>query len=458
LADEGPDAGDESCDDRTGAVNAASRTERIFAVLGLAYFAKAFLPFISGFEIAEYSMPDAALGNPWDQVIGSTIYVIACASLLHARNPLRVPLVNPVLTLFVLLAIVSTVWSVAPEATLRRAVALLGTTVFGAFLACRFTPREVLTMTAVSLVIALVGSLFVIVFVPSYGMPGDIQFGGVYGHKNDLGRAMLLGALACWAVIQDPMFKWRAWAVGSFIAALVLVVISESVQALLGLIFGFCFVLPLLTLCSRWFTRVDLRLGACLVPIALLIWGIDSSAIEEGLAMLGRDATLTDRTVIWELLVEFIQERPLFGWGYGAFWLSDMAVWFIERWGALDHAHNGYMDLCLELGHVGVGAFVLLILMASLETWKAYLARPSPALAFFPTFIAVAALLNLVARVFPAHNSIFWVLLCYCALISLSAARAEESSQRAIWLTACSTRDPLQIKSADARGEASEEH
>ena len=407
--------------------------ERNFAIFGIAYFAKVLLPFISGFEIGEYSIQGAAVGNLWDQIIGSAVYLIAGACLLRDGKLLRVALASPALTAFIFLAIVSTAWSVAPEATIRRATGLLGTAIFAGYLACRFTPREVLAITAAGLTLAMGLSIFLVIFVPSYGLMDGTQIGGVYGHKNDLGRAMAFTALACWAVARQPEFNRPAWAVGSLLAAIVLVAISGSAQAVVALILGFAVVLPLVTLCSRWFTKVNLRLGACLVAIAVPLCAFGSSATDTVLALLGRDATLTDRTVIWEILVEFGQDRPLLGYGYAAFWLSDVAFWFIDRWAALDHAHNGYMDLWLELGYVGVGSFLLVILLAGREAWNGFLARPSPATAFFPTFIAIAVVVNSVAHVFPAHNSIYWMLLCYCALIGLGAARAVQNRTLETW-------------------------
>ena len=37
---------------------------------------------------------------------------------------------------------------------------------------------------------------------------------------------------------------------------------------------------------------------------------------------MGKDWTLTGRTAIWTAVVERIDQRPLFGYGYDAFWSS----------------------------------------------------------------------------------------------------------------------------------------
>jgi O-antigen ligase len=84
------------------------------------------------------------------------------------------------------------------------------------------------------------------------------------------------------------------------------------------------------------------------------------------LSVLGKDATLTGRTVLWAQVVSHIEDRPLLGHGYGAFWAPTAAA--PERirtaigWDT-PHSHNGLLDEWLDLGFVGVlcllGAYFL---------------------------------------------------------------------------------------------------
>ena len=69
----------------------------------------------------------------------------------------------------------------------------------------------------------------------------------------------------------------------------------------------------------------------------------------------GRDATFTGRTGLWETL---LQEpiNPLIGVGYASFWLGER----LERFWAMYptsppiEAHNGYLEVYLNLGLIGV--------------------------------------------------------------------------------------------------------
>ena len=82
---------------------------------------------------------------------------------------------------------------------------------------------------------------------------------------------------------------------------------------------------------------------------------------DEILGLLGRNTTLTGRTALWTVVLVFIAQRPWLGYGYQAFWFGqedtgdvvDLAGWTAGT------AHNGFLDLAMNLGLVGLGLFLL---------------------------------------------------------------------------------------------------
>jgi O-antigen ligase len=80
--------------------------------------------------------------------------------------------------------------------------------------------------------------------------------------------------------------------------------------------------------------------------------------------VLGTDSSLTKRTKIWTVLLEKAQLHPLLGFGYGNFWLGEKIGVSAEVKKTLGyypyHGHNGFIDLWLELGLIG-----LLLLLCS---------------------------------------------------------------------------------------------
>lgn len=69
---------------------------------------------------------------------------------------------------------------------------------------------------------------------------------------------------------------------------------------------------------------------------------------------LGRDETLTGRTEVWKSVLE-INTNPMFGVGYGSFWLGNRLERLWEQyWWHPTEAHNGYLEVYLQLGIIGV--------------------------------------------------------------------------------------------------------
>ena len=72
------------------------------------------------------------------------------------------------------------------------------------------------------------------------------------------------------------------------------------------------------------------------------------------LNLLGRDATLTDRTEVWHDALE-LQPDPIFGAGFESFWLGKRLDKLWEKWWwQPNQAHNGYIETYLNLGWVGI--------------------------------------------------------------------------------------------------------
>ncbi len=99
--------------------------------------------------------------------------------------------------------------------------------------------------------------------------------------------------------------------------------------------------------------------GGALVSVAV--------NLEALLAMLGKETTLTGRIPMWvSALTDFASLRPVLGYGMGAFWNSlsnRLAVQQAAGWGwPVAIGDNGWLDVLLSLGGVGLGIFMLLLL------------------------------------------------------------------------------------------------
>jgi O-antigen ligase len=74
----------------------------------------------------------------------------------------------------------------------------------------------------------------------------------------------------------------------------------------------------------------------------------------------GRDPDLTGRTNIWSVVLD-AGTNPLIGAGYETFWLGDRLQWVWERAGAVNEAHNGFLEVYLTLGLIGLALYCVFL-------------------------------------------------------------------------------------------------
>ena len=275
------------------------------------------------------------------------------------------------LWLLVGIVLASVFWSDMPGETLRRSLSFVGTTLFGVYFAKRYPLNEQLRLLGWMCGIAVLLSIVVALVLPSYGVMGMGSiitaestahagaWRGIYIHKNVLGRVMVLSAVVFLLLATgNRRHQWIAWAGFSLSVGLILLSTSKTSLAMFLTIM---LLLPIYkalrwnyTLAVPFFITVVLVGGAT----ATLFLG-DAETI---LGAFGRDLTLTGRTDIWTAVLDKIWERPWLGYGYNAFWLGwgseSEEIWRALNW-EVPHAHNGFLDLWLELGLLGIVTFVL---------------------------------------------------------------------------------------------------
>jgi len=348
------------------------------------------------------------------------------------------------LSLTPLLAIIafaslSTFWSQDPAQTLRHSADLLLATLFGVYFAARYELKEQLKLLMWVFAVCVFFSFVFGFFGIGTAVDADKNVEGWYGifiQKNNLGRTMVLSALVFFfGGVSNPRNRTSAW-VGA-LASLVLILLSRSLTSIL--------VVPavaLMVLYLRWAlqkTRLQLVAGILL----LLVFGSTASYyvithLEGATNLVGRDPTLTGRLDIWILCVVMALRQPWLGYGYEAFWLPDK--WYVERaWKILGwnvpSAHNGFLQLWLELGIVGGGLFLLVFSYYFAKALRSLRRDFRPGAAWPIAFLLFLLFTNLTEPIFLGSNSIFFILFvtAACWLVQGNASdRPAASSNRMV--------------------------
>ncbi|MEM9572613.1 MAG: O-antigen ligase family protein [Pseudomonadota bacterium] len=383
----------------------AGRAEFALLVVILLVFSEGLLPRLLSSE-------DAVDGSPLLRFLWLPIYAVAFAGLVwKSREIGRVCVRLPFLMALLVVCSLSFLWSIDPGLSMRRSFAILMTTVAGLYIGTRYSWQTLLRAFAITWLIVAVVSFLTAILVPSFGRMQDVHVGawqGLYFEKNQLGGHMSRAAVfAGFLAIMDRQHR-GLWT-GLLALSVALVLLSTSKSSLLGLLVG----LGVLGLCA-WMKQgvrvglITIWMGAIVVAAAGAVFLIAPELVFQ---LLGRDATLTGRTDIWLILVENISQKPLLGYGYGAFWGPDSVPgnWLREalQWDA-PTAHNGWLEVTIALGLTGLALLALDFLMT---VWRAMLAAIDTWTGVFAlAFCAQFFLFSLSESASLQQNSIVWLI------------------------------------------------
>ncbi len=398
-------------------LKSAGALEAGLTILALFLFSQGLL----GPLLADESDPEssAILRFIWLPVYAVTILLM----LARPAASVRVLWQNMIVLAFIGLVMISVSWSVAPDVTLRRGFALAMTTLFGLWLASRWSWAALIAIVAGTYIIMAVLSAMMALAVPSLGVDQAVHAGawkGIWWEKNTLGAMMAYGAVATLAAsLIQPQHRW-AWRLAALFCA-ALVVLSTSKTALLAMSLGVGGIIGI-ALCRTGFVlaAITLFIGLTGGILAALILTI---APLEALELLGRDATLTGRTDIWAVLVDQIRAAPWTGFGYKAYWAAENGpVFWVRQATAWDvpTAHNGWIELGLAVGLPGMALMAIYYLRALFSALGRVFSGPEAYWAL--PVVAMTGLISISESNLAQQNSLSWVLLVAIAA-KLAAGR-----------------------------------
>lgn len=281
------------------------------------------------------------------------------AAPLHPRGAL------PWLVLsYAVLVTFSIAWSDAPFITAKRLVslALVATAAFALTrrLALDDVGRFVLLASSAYLSIALGVELWRGEFHPF--APG-YRFAGVY-HPNALGTYCALLALAAATSVGRAGRRWPAVVLAA--TALVFLVFTRSRTSLAAAIVSLAIVAVVRARASR--VAFGLVVAGWVLCGALLFAGEDLLPKLTSAFLMDRPDsnvdTLSGRTDLWSALVRHAAERPVLGYGLGAFWTVGRAneIYRDEGWAAA-HAHSTYLSQLLSIGYPGLAVYLGIVVV-----------------------------------------------------------------------------------------------
>jgi O-antigen ligase len=340
--------------------------------------------------------PFVSLGDPdeltetgsFANQIGYSLLLILLAAWCFAHDPGRLlVLLRPVFVAMLLWFVISVVTSWEPALSARRLIfTLVGMSIAAMVLLLPTNQRHFASVMAAVALIVLAACYLGVFLAPTLSvhqtsdlaepeLAGDWR--GVFSHKNEASVAMVL-----FIFIGMFVARVRSFALGSLIvvSALVFLLFTQSKTAIA--------VLPITLILSGLINRirrpaVGITLGLSVVGVFIIlsIGSLYWEQVRDLLDMVLPDASFTGRTDIWQFALDHIAQRPITGYGFGAFWgthevvygMSGNSVWA----NSVAHAHNAYLNMALTIGIPGSVLVTLWLVVLPLVDF--YRASPDPA-------------------------------------------------------------------------------
>lgn len=320
-------------------------------------------------------------GSPIDRAVFLALIIVGVLILMRRRlNWGMLIRQNSWVFLFFLFGAISILWSDYAYVSLKRWIKALGNLIMALVIVTEERPdRAIGTILRRLSFLLLPLSVLFIRYYPDLGRAyrfGLLMYTGVSTQKNGLGAICLLcGVYYCWQLVFDQsreIDSGRRLPVSIYIFILPMIVwllyMANSATALVCLI-----VAVSLILVSR--IPAIVREPGRIVIIgltAVFVAGILEAALNLSqwiISTLGRDPTLTTRVPMWQGLIA-MAENPVIGVGYESFWLGDRLSFLWAVYGQLHQAHNGYLEIYLNLGLIGLALILGFIVSGMLKARK----------------------------------------------------------------------------------------
>ncbi len=287
-------------------------------------------------------------------------------SIIHLRN------LNPFLILFVLYCATTILWSPEPIVTLKRVIQLVGLIIVAIAISPPIGhPRQFIDTLLATFTALILLSIVIVLTMPNIGIDAQLNHAwrGILPQKNGLGAISALCAIFWVRQIFEKRIP-STICIASVLFSLLLLIMTKSTTALL--VFLLCCSLYLLLRKRHLVGLFDgsrlMLVIAITITSGLMLFYIFESRLPDWEEIFypihyffNKSVDLTGRTEIWELVLLEIHKHPWLGVGYGAFWLGEGSAsqYIIDflHWVPLQ-SHNGYIDILNELGFVGIGLFI----------------------------------------------------------------------------------------------------
>lgn len=344
---------------------------------------------------------DAMEGSPLDALLAGVLILISFAVLRRRQmswnNVIRE---NWPVFLFYAYLLISVLWAESAFVSFKRWFKEFGNIAVLLVILTEVNPLQAFRAVFVRCTYLMLPlSIIFIRWFPNLGRvysrhTGEMEAVGVTFQKNSLGMTVLVCSLILiWDWIEwtqpgmlrqkkfDRYLPFAFFAMGAY-----LLYLCNSKTSLTCLVLGGSIILSVRLPLVR--QRVGVLGGYILggtVTFFLLdqIFGITESVVHS----MGRDMTLTGRTEVWREILN-LKTPPIFGTGFLSFWSDNFYQSRLPDW-VVSSAHNGYLEMYIDGGIVGLSLLVLMLCALALKLNRRLATHGNYALVRFAILLVV---------------------------------------------------------------------
>jgi|SRR3984885_6476267 exopolysaccharide production protein ExoQ len=374
-------------------------------------------------------------GTPLDRLIFMFIILAGIVALVHRRKAIAALKANWPVLIYFAFGLVSVVWSDFPGVGAKRWIKAAGDLTMVLLMVTDANPvgafKRVLSRVGF---ILLPCSVLLIKYYPGIGRVYDQWHGfviniGVTTNKNVLGVVVYVISLGTvWRILtllrdkHEPNRGRHLIAQVTLLAfGIYLLVQADSATS------KSCFALGTVLVIATSLSSIRRRPWAVRALVLMILFiGADVMLLGGGASLvhaLGRKSDLTGRTGIWETLIP-MAPNPVLGAGFETFWLGHRLEQVRAAYpgNPLNEAHNGYIEIYLNLGWVGLILMTVILVSGFHHTGLALRGRSDSSFAgLLLAYVTAGSIYSITEAGFRTMNP-NWFFLLFSVVVGSSLA------------------------------------
>ena len=318
--------------------------------------------------------------NIVNQIIFVFLFFSSIVSLIYRHESFFLFIQKEKLLIaFILLCVLSAFWSEYPFISFKRSFQLFVTYLVIILAILNIDHSVLLKLIRLTISAYLFFSLFSCIFIPAAIDPIFGTWRGIEVQKNGLAQNSFFGLLSSLVLFKNGKLGWTKYYDAILITlSIFLIFMARSSSVFMALFFIIIlFVVFKLESLFQILKVGRFLLGFTTASFAAMVFifiNFSSTIFAIIPEFFNKDLTLSGRVPIWVYVWSQIEKHLIVGYGYGTYWIMgspriDLFASYFEGF-KVNEAHNGYLEILLQVGIVGLVLFLGIIVVSIYRTLK----------------------------------------------------------------------------------------